>query len=95
MSSKFKGILDVAKGREPESESPLPQPLPPSPAPAEAPRRGRPPGKRSDPTYSQVTAYIPEDLHRRVKIALLQEAKGREFSQLIEALLLDWIGPRT
>jgi hypothetical protein len=95
MSSKFKGILDLAKGREPESE-PTPSQTPhPSPAPPEAPRRGRPPGKRSDPTYAQVTAYIPEDLHRKVKIALLQEAQGREFSQLVEALLADWLESRT
>jgi hypothetical protein len=94
MSSKFKGILDVAKGREPEIEpatAPIP---PPSPASTEPPRRGRPPGKRSNPTYAQVTAYIPEELHRRVKIALLQEAEGREFSQLVDALLVDWLKSR-
>jgi hypothetical protein len=95
MSSKFKGILDVAKGREPEAEPAVAPVPPPSPAPPEAPRRGRPPGKRSDPAYSQVTAYIPEDLHRKVKIALLLEAEGREFSQLVEALLSDWLGLRT
>jgi len=94
MSSKFKGILDVAKGRELEPEPVVAQVHPPSPAPPEPPRRGRPPGKRSNPTYSQVTAYIPEDLHRRVKIALLIEAEGREFSQLVEALLLDWLRSR-
>ena len=95
MSSKFRNILDVAKGREPEPGPVVAQVQPPSPAPLEAPRRGRPPGKRSDPTYSQVTAYIPEDLHRRVKIALLIEAEGREFSQLVEALLLDWLKSRS
>lgn len=94
MSSKFKGILDLAKGREPEPGPIAAQAPPPSPAPPEAPRRGRPPGKRSDPAYAQVTAYIPEDLHRKVKIALLQEAQGREFSQLVEALLVEWLGPR-
>jgi hypothetical protein len=97
MSSKFKGILDLAKGREPEPEpvaAGAPPLAPPSPAPPEAPRRGRPPGKRSDPAYAQVTAYIPEELHRKVKIALLMEAEGREFSQLVEALLSDWLGSR-
>lgn len=94
MSSKFKGILDGAKGRGPAPAPAVIQAPPPSPAPPEPPRRGRPPGKRSDPTYSQVTAYIPEDLHRKVKIALLQEAEGREFSQLVEALLIDWLGSR-
>jgi hypothetical protein len=67
----------------------------PSPAPAEAPRRGRPAGKRSDPDYVQVTAYVSGRLHHNVKIALLQERKGREFSQLIEALLSDWLESRT
>lgn len=95
MSSKFKGILDVAKGREPEIEPPLTQSPPPSPAPVDAPKRGRPPGKRSNPYYIQVTAYIPEDLHRRAKIALLQKAKGQEFSELIESLLLEWLKVRT
>jgi hypothetical protein len=94
MSSKFGNIIAIAKGREPEPEPAVARVVPPSPAPPEAPRRGRPPGKRSDPTYSQVTAYVPEDLHRRVKIALLQEAKGREFSQLVEALLIDWLRSR-
>jgi hypothetical protein len=41
-----------------------------------------------------VTAYIPEELHRRVKIVLLQEAKGQEFSELVEELLLAWIESR-
>jgi hypothetical protein len=97
MTSKFKGILDVAKGakdREPQPEPAPADPPPPSPAPVEAPKRGRPPGKRSDPSYSQVTAYIPEELHRRVKIVLLQEAKGQEFSELVEELLLAWIESR-
>jgi hypothetical protein len=94
MSSKFGNIIAIAKGREPEPEPAVAQVVPPSPASPEAPRRGRPPGKRSDPTYAQVTAYVPEDLHRKVKIALLQEAKGREFSQLVEALLIDWLGSR-
>jgi hypothetical protein len=93
VSSKFSRLIDVAKGREPEPE-PTPPPAPPSPAPPLTPRKGRPPGKRSDPRFVQVTAYVPEALHRKVKIRLLQEAKGQEFSELIEELLEDWIGSR-
>lgn len=96
--SRFKGILDVAKHREPEpAAEPAPTP-PPSPAPpVEAPparRPGRPPGKRSDPGYVQVSAYIPDDLHHNVKLALLQERQGREFSELVGELLTAWLDSR-
>ncbi len=50
-------------------------------------------GKRSDDDYRQVSAYIRKDTHRRVKIALLQEE--REFSELVEELLSDWLTART
>ncbi len=107
--SKFKSILDVAKGREPEREaeptpappsiaSALTGPPPPSPAPPvpASPGRkpGRPPGKRSDPGYVQVTAYIPSDLHHNIKLALLQDRKGQEFSELVEELLETWLRSR-
>lgn len=56
-----------------------------------APRRGRPPGKRSHPDYEQISAYIAKRTHRDVKIALLQEGQGREFSELVEELLRHWL----
>lgn len=52
--------------------------------------RGRPPGKRTNPDYQQVTIYIPRVLHDQAKIALIQEGR-KEFSELIEDLLADWI----
>jgi hypothetical protein len=53
-------------------------------------RRGRPPAKRSDPTYVGFTTYIRKDTHLKVKIALLQEGDGRELSELVEELLSKW-----
>ena len=50
-------------------------------------------GKRSDSDYKQVSAYIRRDTHFKVKLALLQE--GREFSELVEELLGEWIAART
>jgi hypothetical protein len=50
---------------------------------------GRPPGKRTNPAYQQVTVYIPRALHDKVKIALIQEGR-KEFSELVEELLTDW-----
>lgn len=94
MSSKFSPLFTRTKATE---ASPEPAPLP-SPAPIEAPapaRRGRPSGKRSDPTFAQVTAYIPEDLRRNVKIALLQDGEGQEFSELVGDLLREWFNSRS
>ncbi len=50
-------------------------------------------GKRSDSDYKQVSAYIRRDTHLKVKLALLQE--GREFSELVEELLTEWLASRT
>jgi hypothetical protein len=99
--SRFDGILK-AKGRGPAAQetpeetppaeaSPDPSPVaPPSPAP----RKGRPPGKRSNPAFEQVTAYIPGDLYRKVRIGLLEDAKGQEFSELVADLLSAWLAGR-
>jgi hypothetical protein len=107
--SKFQNILDAAKGREPEREVeptpalpsvaaaptvlPLLSPAPPVPASPER-KPGRPPGKRSNPGYVQVTAYIQSDLHHNIKLALLQDRKGQEFSELVEELLETWLRSR-
>ncbi len=56
-------------------------------------KRGRPTGKRSNPDYVQVTAYIPGALYTEVKIALLRDGGG-EFSDLVTALLSSWMQSR-
>ncbi len=52
--------------------------------------RGRPKAKRSDPDFLGFTTYIRRNTHTKVKIALLQEGKGRELSELVEELLGKW-----
>lgn len=59
--------------------------------PQGAAKRGRPRGKRSHPDFEQVSAYISKSTHLSVKIALLQEGRGREFSELVEELLGQWL----
>ncbi len=67
---------------------------PPEETPAK--RIGRPPvGKKSDPNYTQVTAYVRRDLYRDVRIALLQDGSGEDFSELVARLLEDWHRGRT
>jgi hypothetical protein len=50
-------------------------------------------GKRGDPDYRQVSAYVRKDTHQKVKMALLEE--DRDFSELVEDLLRDWLAKRT
>jgi hypothetical protein len=50
-------------------------------------------GKSADPAYTKLTAYIRKDTHQAVKIRLLQEGQGREFSELVEELLSGWLKP--
>lgn len=45
-------------------------------------------GKRSDPDYTQITAYIKKDTHENVMRKIY---KQKEFSELIEELLTDWM----
>jgi hypothetical protein len=58
---------------------------------AEQPKRGRPGGrgKRGNPDYVQVTAYIRGKIHEETKINLIRQG-NREFSELVEELLLMW-----
>ncbi len=76
--SKFKGVLEAARGRE-ATEDEMPRVL--------SVARGRPKGKRSDPAFEQVTAYIRKETYLQTKMALLQEGNDRDFSQLVEELL--------
>jgi hypothetical protein len=76
--SKFADMLRTRKdGDTPEAEPPA--------------KRGRPggEGKRGNPNYAQVTAYIPRKLHDETKVNLIRLG-NREFSQLVEELLWAW-----
>ncbi|MBE9155715.1 hypothetical protein IQ265_02530 [Nodosilinea sp. LEGE 06152] len=46
-------------------------------------------GKRSDPNYVQVGAYIPIELNKRVKRRLVDTDK--DFSELVAELLDQWV----
>jgi hypothetical protein len=98
--SKFAALLETRRTEPPqEPEQKAVEPAmaqqtadkPKAPAQAVKRPRGRPggQGKRINPAYTQVTAYIPENLHLETKINLLRNGK-REFSQLVEELLDKW-----
>jgi len=46
-------------------------------------------GKRGNPEYAQVTAYISRKLHEETKINLIRQG-NREFSELVAELLAEW-----
>lgn len=97
--SKFKNVFSAARGvetdTEAEEETTAPAPLTRgTTAPAEPRKRGRPSGKRSNPEFEQVTAYIRGDTYQKVRIVLLEEGKKREFSELVEELLAHWVKHR-
>ena len=87
--NKFQGVIDAAKDKEGIAGKPASLVMP-----SKRRGRGRPRGKRSDPDFEQVTAYIRKHTHQGVKIALLQESKGQEFSELVEGLLAKWLKSR-
>jgi hypothetical protein len=48
----------------------------------------RTPGKRSNPDYTQITAYIRKETHENVMRKIY---KRQEFSELLEELLTNWM----
>jgi hypothetical protein len=94
--SKFNDILKAAKEREEGSSELEGKDEPPDQSPAsqsetQPPKRGRPKGKRSDPDFEQVTAYIRKETYRQTKITLLSSDGEQDFSELIESLLTEWL----
>jgi len=47
-------------------------------------------GKSSNPDYRQVSAWIRRDTDNAVRMKLIQQNR-REFSDLIQCLLEDWL----
>ncbi len=81
--SKFSGLFDARSKQTTEGEKR---------------GRGRPPGdaggKRDNKAeYTQASAYIRRETHRQVKSALALEEK--EFSELVEELLSEWLKSRS
>lgn len=75
--SKFEGIF-AAKGKGVKKAGPATS--------TRASKRAL--GKRSDPDYTQITAYIRRGTHEDVMRAIY---KKQELSELIEELLAKWL----
>lgn len=74
------GATPVAPGASPGAAPTTATP------PLEVPKRkGRQPGRKSDPTYTQIGPFVPIELHNQVKIYCIQN--GTDISMLVETLL--------
>jgi hypothetical protein len=84
-------VIEPVVEEAPPQVEPVPVPASPLPieAPAPAKKNGRQLGKRSNPDYIQVGAYIPKEVDRGVKRKLLDE--DLDFSELVTKLLQDWL----
>lgn len=79
--SKFSSFLSATRAEQAEGDSAAPHLC----------KATTPIGKRCNPKYVQVTAYILASTHREVKIALLQQPDKQQFSDLVEQLLQGWL----
>lgn len=50
------------------------------------------PARRGNPAYRQFSAYIPEDLYRRLKIRLIES--DTDLSEAIEQAIIVWLRPQ-
>lgn len=57
--------------------------------------KGRPSGKRTSADFVQVGIYLPKQLHRKAKLALLHEEEERDFSELMADLLAEHLSKRS
>jgi hypothetical protein len=88
--SKFDGILSVKGVDKPKTimqESEVPAQTQTSNNPA-AKVQAKRVGKRSNPDYTQITAYIKKNTHEDVMRRIY---KRQEFSELLEELLTEWL----
>lgn len=81
-TNSFRSLI-AASGQSPVAEA-RPEPLTAVPA-----AQARAVGKRTAPDYVQVGLYLPKQLHRKAKLALLQEGEERDFSELVRDLLVE------
>lgn len=51
-------------------------------------------GKGRHPDYTQAPAFIRKDTYKAVKIALINDERGLDYSELIEELLNSWLKSR-
>lgn len=96
--NRFSALSGALKNKQNDTEAPPQSNQSQQKGEAEAPpqkrKRGRPPGKRSDPNWEQIGLFLPVELHRQVKKNLI-DIKDKDLSELVAELLQGWIEEQT
>lgn len=79
--SKFDGLKLLKEDSGPRSDR--------TEVPAATFRTARPIGKRQDPRYQQISAYVRRDLYDEIRKRLIGQQK--DFSDLLETWMNDWL----
>jgi len=79
--SKFAGLFDESAKKPAKTQARTPRPS--KPAPKVEQRKGREPGKRSDPAFVQITAYLRKETLPDFKAKLAKA--GLDMSDFFQA----------
>jgi hypothetical protein len=97
--SKFDGLRAATNARKRKSPVKRQAATSTSETISNTKKRGRPRGKRTNPDYVQTSIYLHRTTLSSAKIALLEDGRIQDLSELVGHLLAqwlhDWRKPRT
>jgi len=90
--SQFDGLLDIKTDKKPapKSKPKIAGRTSPAPPPVETTESVKQLAKSRDTDYTQTSVYIKKETQTMVKRALLVDTQNRDFSELVEDLILAW-----
>ena len=86
----LKGSKASKKNKVEEVKSPTPAVAIPENEIVNTPKKRKSTGKRTDPAYKQVGAYIKKDTYLQIQ-KLLLDKPDKDFSDLVQGLLSDYL----
>lgn len=90
-SSKFSNTLAALRPQKQAEEQEELAVVPQAPELLHKKKGGRPSGKRSNPGYEASSVIIRKGTKKSVQRVLLDDEQGRDFSELVEELLCNWL----
>ncbi len=90
--SQFDGLLDIKTDKKtpPKAKPNVAEKKIATPPPVATTESVKQLAKSRDTDYTQTSVYIKKETQTRVKRALLVDTQNRDFSELVEELILDW-----
>jgi hypothetical protein len=92
MAERQRKFGALANLREPTDDDKSPAPATGAPAPGTERRKGRAPGKRSNPEWKLYSHFLKKQTQRKATAILrAQEDESRDLSDVLQQLLESWI----